>query len=110
MSQLHTLDQHPWLVALGGRRGLAHRSRRGDSLTARDFFLPGINVDAAYGMAFAASAVVGRPVVEHLYAMLLRAGPAWRSDRRRRRVLAAATLAAIRWSGRDCGHDGGAGP
>jgi hypothetical protein len=217
MSQLHTLDQHPWLVALGGRRGLvdgavppvvfvavnavaeltglahalyvavaasvatatvvlAHRARRGESLTAglrglaglavavglaawtgqaRDFFLPGIYVDAAYGVAFAASAAVGRPLVGYLYATLLRAGPAWRRDRRLRRVLVAATygwslvfgiraavqaafyrsdqaellalaklalgwpltvaaiaatLAAIRWSGRDCGHDGGAGP
>lgn len=213
MSQLHALDQHPWLVALGGRRGLvdgavppvvfvavnavaemtgvahalhvavaasavtatvvlAHRARRGESLNAglrglaglavavglaawtgqaRDFFLPGIYVDAAYGVAFAASAVVGRPVVGYVYATLLRAGPSWRRDRRLRRVLAvatygwslvfvtraavqaalyradqtellalaklalgwpltvaaiAATLAAVRWSGRDCGHDG----
>jgi Protein of unknown function (DUF3159) len=153
MTQLDTLDQHPWLVALGGRRGLidgalppivfvavnaiagmrdvvhalhvavaaaavtsllvlAHRARRRESVKgglrglaglavavafaawtgqARDFFLPGIYVDAAYGVAFAASAVVGRPVVGYIYASLFRAGPSWRGDRRLRRVLAAAT-------------------
>lgn len=153
MSQLHTLDQHPWLVALGGRRGLvdgavppivfvavntiagmaglasalyvaaaaaaatalawlAYRSRRGESLKggarglvglalavafaawtgqARDFFLPGIYVDAAYGAAFAASAVIGRPLVGYLYAALFRPGPSWRKDHRLRRVLVVAT-------------------
>lgn len=153
MSELHTLDQHPWLVALGGRRGLvdgavppivfvavnavagtggvahalhlavaaatvtallvlAHRARRGESVKgglrglvglavavafavwtgqARDFFLPGIYVDGVYGVAFAASAVVGRPLVGYLYATLFRAGPSWRGDRRLRRVLTAAT-------------------
>lgn len=153
MTQLDTLEQHPWLVALGGRRGLvdgalppivfvagnaiagmggvahalhvavaaavvtsllvlAHRSRRGESVKgglrglaglavavafaawtgqARDFFLPGIYVDAAYAVAFAASAVVGRPAVGHLYAAIFRAGPSWRRDRRLRRVLVVAT-------------------
>ena len=217
MTQLHTLDQHPWLVALGGRRGLvdgalppivfvavnamagmagpahalhvavaaaattalivlAHRARRGESVKgglrglvglavavafaawtgqARDFFLPGIYVDAVYGAAFAASAVIGRPVVAYLYAALFRTGPSWRGDRRLRRVLVAAThgwsvvfmvrtavqaalyradrpellalaklllgwpltaaaiaatLAAIRWAGHDCEHEGRAGP
>lgn len=217
MPALGTGDQHPWLVALGGRRGLvdgavppivfvavnalaglggsahalyvavvaaattalavlAHRARRGESLKggvrgmaglavavafaawtgqARDFFLPGIYVDAAYAAAFAGSAVVGRPAVGYLYAALFRTGSSWRGDRRLRRVLAAATygwslvfavrtavqaafyradqpellalaklalgwpltavaiaatLAAIRWSGRDCEHDGRARP
>ena len=213
MSQLHAVDQHPWLVALGGRGGradgalppvvfvaanaisgmagvahalhlavaaaaatalvvLAHRTMRGESVKgglrglvglavatafavwtgqARDFFLPGICVDAAYGIAFAASAVVGRPAVGYLYGTLFRVGAAWRADRRLRRVLVAATygwslvfmtrtavqavlyradqpellalaklalgwpltaaaiaatLAAVRWSGSDCGHAG----
>jgi hypothetical protein len=150
---------------------LAHRARRRESVKgglrglvglavavafaawtgqARDFFLPGIYVDASYGVAFAASAVVGRPVVGYLYAALFRAGHSWRGDRRLRRVLVAATygwslvfaartavqaalyradqpellalaklalgwpltaaavaatLAAVRWSGSDCGPD-----
>lgn len=153
MSQLHTLDQHPWVVALGGRRGLvdgavppivfvaanavfemvdaplglhlavgaaaatalvvlARRTLRGESVKgglrglaglavavafamwtgqARDFFLPGIYVDAAYGVAFAASAVVGRPAIGYLYGTLFRAGSTWRGDRRLRRVLVVAT-------------------
>jgi hypothetical protein len=153
MSQLHTLDQHPWLVALGGRRGLvdgavppivfvaanavfgmagatqalylavgaavatalvvlARRTLRGESLKgglrglaglavavafaawtgqARDFFLPGIYVDAVYGVAFAASAVVGRPAIGYLYGTLFGAGASWRGDRRLRRVLVVAT-------------------
>jgi hypothetical protein len=91
---------------------LAHRARRGESLRgglrglaglavavafaawtgrARDFFLPGIYVDAVYGAAFAVSAMVGRPVVGYLYATLFRAGSSWRGDRRLRRVLTAAT-------------------
>jgi len=212
VSQLHAVDQHPWMAALGGRRGLvdgalppvvfvaanaisgmagvahalhlavaaaaatalvvlARRALRGESVKgglrglaglavavafavwtgqARDFFLPGIYVDAAYAVAFAASAVVGRPAVGHLYGKLFRVGVSWRADRRLRRVLVAATygwslvfatrtavqavlyradrpellalaklvlgwpltaaaiaatLAAVRWSGSDCGHD-----
>lgn len=153
MSQLDAVDQHPWLVALGGRRGLvdgavppivfvaanavlgmlgathalylavgaaaatalvvlAGRTLRGESLKgglrglaglavavafaawtgqARDFFLPGIYVDAVYSVAFAASAVVGRPVVGYLYGALFGAGASWRGDRRLRRVLVVAT-------------------
>ena len=153
MSQLHTLDEHPWLVAFGGRRGLvdgalppivfvaanaigemvgathalylamgaaaatallvlARRTLRGESVKgglrglaglavavvlaawtgqARDFFLPGIYVDAVYGIAFAASAVVGRPAIGYLYGTLFRAGASWRGDRRLRRVLVVAT-------------------
>ena len=213
MSQLHAVDQHPWMAALGGRRGLvdgalppvvfvaanaisgmagvahalhvavvaagatalvvlARRTLRGESVKgglrglaglavavafavwtgqARDFFLPGIYVDAAYGVAFAASAVVGRPAVGYLYGALFRVGASWRADRRLRRVLVAATygwslvfvtrtavqavlyradqpellalaklalgwpltaaaiaatLAAVRWSGSDCGREG----
>lgn len=148
------VEHHPWLRALGGRRGLvdgaaapvvlvavnavlgltahaAHalawaiaastttalgivlvRARRGEPLggglrglaglavaigfaawtgQARDFFLPGIYVDGAYGVAFAASALVGRPLVGHVYASLFRLGRTWRSHRALRRTLTAAT-------------------
>jgi hypothetical protein len=150
------VEDHPWLRALGGRRGLVDgavppvafvavnavtrltaqapqalawagatsftlalaivlvRARRGESLggglrgmaglavaigfaawtgQARDFFLPGIYVDAAYGAAFAASALVGRPVVGHVYASLFRLGRTWRSQARLRRTLTIATYA-----------------
>jgi hypothetical protein len=149
-------EDHPWLRALGGRRGLVDgavppvafvavnavtgltgqaphalawasatsitlalaivlvRARRGESLggglrglaglavaigfaawtgQARDFFLPGIYVDAAYGAAFAASALIGRPVVGYVYASLFRLGRTWRSQRRLRRALTVATYA-----------------
>ena len=138
------VEDHPWLRALGGRRGLVDgavapivfvaanavlgltayapqaltwamllvRSRRGESMggglrglaglavaigfaawtgQARDFFLPGIYVDAAYAMAFAGSAFVGRPLVGYVYASLFRMGRTWRSHRRLRRTLTAAT-------------------
>jgi hypothetical protein len=153
MTQLDTLEQHPWLVALGGRRGLvdgalppivfvaanavcgmvgathalslavgaatatalvvlARRILRGEPVKAglrglaglavavafaawtgqaRNFFLPGIYVDAVYGVAFAASAVVGRPAIGYLYGTLFGAGASWRRDRRLRRVLVVAT-------------------
>ncbi len=147
-------EDHPWLRALGGRRGLVDgavapivfvavnavlgltshapraltwaivastttalsmllvRSRRGESLggglrglaglavaiafaawtgQARDFFLPGIYVDAAYAVTFAGSALVGRPLVGYVYASLFRLGPTWRSHARLRRTLTAAT-------------------
>jgi hypothetical protein len=58
---------------------------------ARDFFLPGIYVDAAYAVGLAASALVGHPLVGHAYALLLGLGPTWRDDRRLRRVMAVAT-------------------
>ena len=39
---------------------------------ARDFFLPGIYVDAAYAVGFAGSVLVGRPLVGYLYVALFR--------------------------------------
>jgi hypothetical protein len=149
-------DDHPWLRALGGRRGLVDgalppvtfvavnaviglthqaphalawaiatsvtlalvvvlvRARRGESLGgglrglaglavaigfaawtghARDFFLPGIYVDAVYSAAFAGSAVIGRPVVGYAYASVFRLGRTWRSEIRLRRALTIATYA-----------------
>jgi hypothetical protein len=62
---------------------------------ARDFFLPGMYVDAAYGIAFVASVLVGRPLVGVIYAFLFQAGNAWRHDRRLRRIF---TLATLGWS------------
>ena len=58
---------------------------------ARDFFLPGIYVDAFYAAALAGSALVGHPAVGHAYAALFRVGRSWRDDRRLRRVMAMAT-------------------
>lgn len=59
---------------------------------ARDFFLPGIYVDAAYAVAFAASAVLGRPLVAYLYVALFRRHRDWRTDPRLRRLFTAATV------------------
>jgi hypothetical protein len=59
---------------------------------ARDFFRPGIYVDAAWAAAFVASVVVGRPAVGAIHAWLFRSGPAWRQDARMRRVFAGLTL------------------
>ena len=58
---------------------------------ARDYFLPGIWVDAAYAVGFAASAVVGHPLVGVLYGMLNRTGRTWRDMAVLRRVLTVAT-------------------
>jgi len=63
---------------------------------ARDFFLPGIYVDAAYGTVYAGSALLGRPLVGYVYALLFRVSPTWRDDRRARRVFVMATFG---WSG-----------
>lgn len=58
---------------------------------ARDFFLPGIWVDAAWAVGLAGSVLVGHPAVGHAHAVLFRAGRTWRDDRRLRRVMAVAT-------------------
>jgi hypothetical protein len=63
---------------------------------ARDFFLPGMYVDAVYGIAFAVSVLVGWPLVGVIYGLLFHAGRSWRHDRRLRRIFMVATLA---WSG-----------
>ena len=62
---------------------------------ARDYFLPGIWVDAAYAVGFAASAVVGHPLVGILYAMVHGTGRTWRDMAGLRRVL---TLATWGWT------------
>jgi hypothetical protein len=62
---------------------------------ARDFFLPGMYVDAVYGVAFAVSALVGRPLVGVIYGVLFQTGSAWRDNSRLRRIFTISTLA---WS------------
>lgn len=59
---------------------------------ARDFFRPGIFVDAAYALAFGLSTLVGRPLVGVIYGALYRRGREWRRQPALRRVFAAATL------------------
>jgi hypothetical protein len=89
---LRLARREPLQQAVRGLVGLAiaavFAARTGE---ARDFFLPGIYVDALYGVAFAASAVVGRPAIGYLYGTLFGAGASWRRDRRLRRVLVVAT-------------------
>jgi hypothetical protein len=62
---------------------------------ARDFFLPGMYVDAFYGLAFAVSVLVRRPLVGVIYGLLFQTGGTWRHDRRLRRIF---TVATIGWS------------
>lgn len=59
---------------------------------ARDFFLPGIWINLAYGTAFLLSALVGRPVVGAVVATVEGLGTRWRTDPRLRRAFALATV------------------
>jgi hypothetical protein len=59
---------------------------------ARDFFRPGIYVDAAYCVAFLASVAAGRPLVEVIYRALYRRGRGWQAEPALRRVLTGASL------------------
>jgi hypothetical protein len=78
--------------ALGGLAGLSiavvFAARSGE---ARGFFLPGILVDAAYGVVFAASAAIGRPLVGTIYHLLYGDQARWRADKRLRRAFSIAT-------------------
>ncbi len=81
--------------ALGGLAGLTVAVLfAATSGEARGFFLPGILVDAAYGAAFAGSALVGHPLVGTLYGLLYRRHD-WRDDPRLRRLF---VLATFGWS------------
>jgi uncharacterized protein DUF3159 len=62
---------------------------------ARDYFLPGIWVDAAYAVGLGGSAAIGRPLVGLAYAALHRMGRSWRHQPALRRVL---TLATWGWA------------
>lgn len=79
--------------ALSGFFGLAiavfFARRSGE---ARGFFLPGIYINVAYGLAFTVSAVVGRPVVGYLYAAVDGMAASWREDARLRRTFAIASF------------------
>lgn len=59
---------------------------------ARDFHLPHILWQIAYGSAFLVSAVVGRPVIGYIWAAVDGLDPAWRADRGLRRAFTVATL------------------
>jgi hypothetical protein len=59
---------------------------------ARDFFLPGIFINVAYGSAFLVSALLARPLVGYIYAAVDGLDGSWRADRRLRRVFAVATV------------------
>ena len=60
--------------------------------SARDFFVPGMVVDAAYAVAFTVSVVVGRPLVGAIYRLLSGRHIRWYEDPAQRRVFALATL------------------
>lgn len=88
LSRRQTLQQAlSGFFALALAVWLANRS--GD---ARDFHLPHILWQLAYGAAFGLSALVGRPVVGYVYAAVDGLDPSWRQDRRLRRVFTVATL------------------
>lgn len=59
---------------------------------ARDFFKPGIYINAAYGAVFLASVLVRRPIVGAVYSAVDGLGSAWREDRRLLRVFSVATV------------------
>ena len=65
---LRLIRKEPLRQALGGLAGLTVAVLfAAGSGEARGFFLPGILVDAAYGLVFAGSALLGYPLVGTLY-------------------------------------------
>ena len=58
---------------------------------ARDFFKPGIYINAAYGAAFVVSVLIRRPIVGAIYSAVDGLGSSWREDRRLLRVFSVAT-------------------
>nr|WP_243697761.1 DUF3159 domain-containing protein [Geodermatophilus obscurus] len=92
---MRLIRQEPLRQALAGLVGLTvavlFAAASGE---ARGFFLPGILVDAAYGLAFAGSALVGYPLVGMIYGLLYRRSD-WRADARLRRLF---VLATFGWS------------
>lgn len=59
---------------------------------ARDFFKPGIYINAAYGVAFVVSVLVRRPVVGFIYAAVDGLGARWHEERRLLWVFSVATV------------------
>jgi hypothetical protein len=90
---LRLARREPLQQAFRGLIGLAiaavFAARTGE---ARDFFLPGIYVDAAWAAILATSIVAGRPLVGFVHAALFGRGAGWRSDTRLRRAFAIVTL------------------
>jgi hypothetical protein len=88
LARRQTLQQ-----AVSGFFGLAiaaaFAARSGE---ARDFFLPGILINIAYGAAFFVSVLVARPLVGYVYATLEGLPSTWRQDRRLRRAFAVASF------------------
>jgi hypothetical protein len=82
--------------AVSGFLGLAlavfFAARSGE---ARDFFKPGIYINAAYGTVFLGSALIGRPLVGAIYGAVDGLGDTWRTVTRLRRVF---TVATIGWA------------
>ena len=80
---LRRVRRQPTRQALAGLAGLViavlFAAGAGD---ARAFFLPGIWVDAAYGLAFATSAVIGRPLAGIAYGLIFGRRGLWREDAR----------------------------
>ncbi len=92
---LRLIRKEPLRQALAGLAGLTVAVLfAATSGEARGFFLPGILVDAAYGLVFAASALVGYPLVGTIYGLLYRRSD-WRADERLRRLF---VLATFGWS------------
>lgn len=93
---LRLIRTEPLRQLLGGLAGLAVAvAFAATSGEARGFFLPGILVDAAYGLVFAGSALIGRPLVGTIYGLLYRRRD-WGADERLRRLF---VLATFGWSG-----------
>ena len=90
---LRLARREPLQQALRGLVGLGiaavFAARTGE---ARDFFLPGIYVDAAWAAILAISIVGGRPLIGFVYAALFGRGAGWRRDARLRRAFALVTL------------------
>ena len=90
---LRLARKEPLQQAVSGFLGLAiavfFAARSGE---ARDFFLPGIYINLAYGAAFVGSTVIGRPLVGVIYAAVDGLDGSWREDRRLRRAFAVATV------------------
>jgi hypothetical protein len=93
---LRLVRREPLRQALGGLAGLTIAIGFAvQSGEARGFFLPGIYVDAAYAIAFLASALIGRPLVGAAYGLLSGRRGQWRKDARLRRTL---TRTTVGWS------------
>jgi hypothetical protein len=93
---LRRARREPLQQALGGLAGLAIAIGFAlQSGEARGFFLPGIDVDAAYAIVFFGSALVGRPLIGVIYGLLSGRRGQWRHDPSLRRTL---TWATVGWS------------